>query len=323
MSKKSLVICAFFYNRPEFVKSCLDALSTSAKGLDISIRIYVDGPKNELDQKNVNSVLRELQIYSFTSFSDVKIQTNETNRGLAKSIISGVSDTLKKYNEVVVVEDDLIVSGNFLNFMHCSLAEYRNAPEVGSISGFSFPVYKYDKFDAFFHPRPTSWGWGTWRHKWEQCNWDVDDNYLKKIDYSKNWFNTLGSDMNRMLMAYLRGQTNSWAIRWALAHKVNNWYALTPYFSKVQNIGFGVESATNTKVKNGFNSKIEITIDKKFFKLPEVNKINSDIIKLMNIYNSNVIRLFQKLLPRLIWRQLLKLLYAWSKFYLIIMKILK
>ena len=63
MSNKHLVVCVFFYNRPELVKGCLDALSASVGPLLVSIRVFVDGPKNSTDSVSVQQVRDELVGY--------------------------------------------------------------------------------------------------------------------------------------------------------------------------------------------------------------------------------------------------------------------
>ena len=59
----------------------------------------------------------------------------DTNFGLAKSIVEGVTSLCKKYGTVVVVEDDLEVSPDFLKFMSVALERYYDAEEVMQIAG--------------------------------------------------------------------------------------------------------------------------------------------------------------------------------------------
>ena len=126
MTNTRLVVCVFFYNRPELVKGCLDALSVSVGSLSVSIRVFVDGSKNSIDSDSVQLVRNEVDGYDFGHFLDVEIVKNDANKGLAESIITGVSKILKNFETVVVVEDDLIVATNFLTFMQASLHKYKD-----------------------------------------------------------------------------------------------------------------------------------------------------------------------------------------------------
>jgi GT2 family glycosyltransferase len=79
----------------------------------------------------------------------VTITESELNKGLARSVIHGVSEVLTKYDRVIVLEDDLITSSNFLEFMNTSLNHYNNISEVISISGYSFPNISNENTDAY------------------------------------------------------------------------------------------------------------------------------------------------------------------------------
>lgn len=310
MKNTHLVVCVFFYNRPELVKACLDALSVSVGSLSVSIRVFIDGPKNNVDSSSVRLVRDEVYGYDFSDFIDVEIFKNDVNKGLAESIISGVSLILKKFEIVVVVEDDLIVTSNFLAFMQASLYKYQDKLNVGSVSGFSFPIYNQTENDAYFHPRPTSWGWGTWSDRWQKSHWEVDSNYLDSIGYSPRIFNALGADMDRMLNAYLNRESNSWAIRWALAHQINGWVAVTPYLSKVKNLGFGDNNATNTKVTNNFYIRFDESGFLGPYKYPKTLKARAFIVRWVNMFNSNPIRFCQKILPNRLWLHVCRTLYG-------------
>ena len=71
-------------------------------------------------------------------FKSVTIFKSKVNKGLAESIIDGVSKIIKTHGKVIVLEDDLVVSKNFLNFMNEALDYYYKHPKVFSISGYSF-----------------------------------------------------------------------------------------------------------------------------------------------------------------------------------------
>ena len=41
--------------------------------------------------------------------------------------------------------------------------------------------------DAYFHPRPNSWGWATWEDRWNSVNWEVDENYFRPAEVEILW----------------------------------------------------------------------------------------------------------------------------------------
>ena len=93
------------------------------------------------------------------SFSATVIQKEKIsayqNQLLKESVLC------KKYGWVVVLEDDLEVASNFLNFMAISLEKYQSETEVMQIGGYTIAPPQDLKTDSFFLPITTTWGWGT------------------------------------------------------------------------------------------------------------------------------------------------------------------
>jgi GR25 family glycosyltransferase involved in LPS biosynthesis len=128
---------------------------------------------------------------------------------LANSIISGVSQILKEHDKVIVLEDDLITSPNFLDFMNQALNFYQGNKQIHSISGYTLdlPSLKNYTKDYYLGYRASSWGWGTWKEKWESVDWNVSKyrefkrNPLQQIKFMKG-----GSDLPHMLSNQIRGK---------------------------------------------------------------------------------------------------------------------
>src|SRR5699024_3409085 len=100
-----------------------------------------------------------------------------TNKGLANSVISGVTKVIDKFGKVIVIEDDLISSTDFLSYMNNALEFYEMNKSIWSISGYNIPIdipsnYKHDVYLSY---RGCSWGWATWKNRWNQTDWSVKD----------------------------------------------------------------------------------------------------------------------------------------------------
>ena len=55
---------------------------------------------------------------------------------LAASIIGGVTEVLDQYGKIIVLEDDLAVSEDFLQYMNDALDYFANDARVWSVSGY-------------------------------------------------------------------------------------------------------------------------------------------------------------------------------------------
>lgn len=234
-------IVLFVYNRPEHTKKTIKALRRNQLAVKSDLIIYCDAPKNKDDiipNKKVKSVVEHAN-----GFKQVHIVERNTNYGLAKNIIDGVSDVVSSYGKVIVLEDDLITSPYFLQYMNKMLNHYKMEDRVYSISGYNHPSHLMEipedyKYEVYFSLRNSSWGWGTWAEPWFKTDWKVTnfDQFVSNKE-AQTKFDQGGSDMSDMLTKQQRGEINSWAIRWSYSHFKHDAYAVYPVYSYVNNIG--------------------------------------------------------------------------------------
>lgn len=289
-------ICLFTYNRLEETKHTVEALKNNYLANKVDLFIFSDGPKSENEISKIEGV-REY-IKRIDGFRSVTIIESKENKGLANSIIDGVTEIINKFGKIIVLEDDLVTSTNFLDFMNQALDFYQTNNLVHSISGYS-PNLKSTKnleFDNYFARRASSWGWATWKDRWEKTDWEVKD--LNKFRYNplqRYRFNRGGSDLSRMLINQQNGKIDSWAIRWCYAQFKDKQLTVFPKISKVNNIGIGKNSTHTKKGKRFFSSLDE---SRKI-----VFKFNSNII-LENIIDKelrNFFSLTARIKNRIMW----------------------
>lgn len=260
-------IILFTYKRLDTLELTVDALKKNYLAKDSDLIIFSDAAKGEKDRMAVENVRMYLQ--TIEGFKSVQIHQANVNKGLANSIIDGVSEVFKTNDSVIVLEDDLVSSPNFLNYMNEALTFYRDNSKVFSIAGFSIPIRKTATEDVFFTQRANSTGWATWQDRWEKIDWTVKAYETFKGDRQKRkQFNQMGSDMSSMLDKQMTGRLDSWAIRWCFHQFMNDLYSVHPFVSKIENVGF-TPDASNTKERfNRFKTnldqgeKIEFTFSK-------------------------------------------------------------
>lgn len=242
------------YNRFEHTKRTVEALKANTLASKSILYVFSDASKNDEDIKDVNEVRK--YIHDINGFKEVHITERAENLGLAKNIISCVTEVINKYGRVILVEDDLVSSPYFLKYMNDGLDKYKDNPVVGSISGFTFSknamqLPKSYDHDIFFFVRPSSWGWATWKDKWNQVDWDIKDyNEFKENPFKKQKFNRGGADLTGMLIAQKRGKINSWAIRWSYNFYKKGWLSVYPTISFIDNQGHdnsGIHSKASNK----------------------------------------------------------------------------
>jgi GR25 family glycosyltransferase involved in LPS biosynthesis len=250
-------IVLFVFNRPNHTKQTVESLTNNLLAKDSDLIIYSDGPRNIEDEHNVEEV-REY-IRRIDGFKTLNIIESERNKGLAKSIIFGVSEVIKKYGKCIVLEDDMVFSNNFLSYMNDALSVYENKCDIYSVTGYSPNLLNKCSYenDVFLSKRPSSWGWGTWKNRWEEVDWDLKEyNEFKKSKSRRIGFAKLGDDVNQSLHFQMKGYIDSWAIIWAFHHYINNAYCLYPVLSKLKNIGTDGSGTHFKSVRNNLRNVI-------------------------------------------------------------------
>ena len=226
-------IALFTYNRADHTRQAVESLLKNAEAKDSDLFIFSDGPKNEKAKegveenreyirslKNENETLalrnagatKRKNVSYENYFKSVTIIEREKNWGLANSLIAGITEIVNKYGRVIVVEDDLILSPYFLQFMNEALEKYKDEERVASISAFLNPI-DCEAPDTFFLRYFACWGWATWKRGWDIMIND-DRELLKRLRWKKNDFNIGGTGpFYGILYCDKVGLNDSWAVR--------------------------------------------------------------------------------------------------------------
>ena len=253
-------IALFSFNRPDHLTRTLDALAQNYGAAAHDVFAFSDGPREPRDAENVRLVRRVLAKWSsthaFRSFTTIE---RPKNFGLARSVISGVTDICEKFDRIVVLEDDLITSAHFLAFMRDGLTMYADNPSVASIHGYAFPMAG-DLPETYFLAGADCWGWGTWKRSWTRFNEDGSGLLKKILQKKKSYhFDVDGSyPYTRMLRHQAIGRNNSWAIRWRALAYLAGMVSLHPVRSLVANIGFD-GSGTHCPTSTAFSTNLSTT----------------------------------------------------------------
>lgn len=250
-------VVIFGYNRSDHLKKTIDALGKNKGARETSVYVFLDGYKNEKDKIKVAEVhTLGRALCSDERFKKIEVSMAEENQGLAKSVIHGVGEIIEKYGSVIVLEDDIVTSQDFLEFMNDALQYYKDKKKIWSISGYTFdlPALRNCKEDIYLGYRASSWGWATWKDRWDTVDWEVKDYGKFRYNIVQRWkFNRGGTNMADMLDRQMAGDINSWAIRWCYAQFKQNTLTVFPCKSKVLNIGQD-GSGTHCNAENQFDS---------------------------------------------------------------------
>jgi GT2 family glycosyltransferase len=131
-------VALFVYNRLPHTQKTIEALQRNRLAEETEVFIFSDAPKNG----PATTAVREVRDYirSVKGFGSVVVVERPKNLGLAGSIIDGVTQIVNKFGKVIVVEDDLVTSPFFLEYMNQALDLYENDDRVISVHGYMYPI---------------------------------------------------------------------------------------------------------------------------------------------------------------------------------------
>lgn len=236
----------FVYNRLNETRKTVEALLRNPLAKHTPLYIFSDGAKVADEIPLVDEVRRYLS--DIKGFEHVTIHYAECNKGLARSIIEGVNEVILLHGKVIVMEDDLTVTSDFLDYMNACLDMYVDRKDIWSVAAYSPPIEipEFYPHDVFLFGRASSHGWGTWIDRWAKVDWQVKDFQLFRRDQiARSAFDATGNDMFRLLELQQMGRMNSWAIRFCYSQFRHNALTVYPVKSKVQINGYSAQATHN------------------------------------------------------------------------------
>jgi len=223
-------------------------------------------------------------IQNIDGFKSVEIIEGKENKGLANSVIDGVTQLTKAYGQIIVFEDDLISSPYTLTYFNEALALYRTEEKVMHIGAYMYPLVSQNLPESFFYRAATSWGWATWERAWVHFEPNIDT-LMKAFNKPMKTAFSIEHTMNfwRQMRQFKKGKNNSWAIRWYASIFLKGGLTLNPSQSLVNNIGHD-----GTGVHSGINDIYNVIINPKpIAEFPTLIEENEEAYHAIKIFLQN------------------------------------
>ena len=265
MINNNAPIVLFVYNRPFHTEKTLMALRKNDLASKSELFIFADGPKVNASVEQMEKIEEVRKVIRKKQWcAKVHIIESGVNKGLADSIVGGVTDIVNKYGKVIVLEDDVVTQKGFLRYMNDALSVYEEEKRVMHVSAYMYPHSCKKLPETFFYTLPyPGGGWATWKRAWKYFNNDASFLY-KYFNGNNLWedFNTAGSDyLQYQLEANIRGELKTWFIKWHASILMQNGLTLYPHRSLTHNIGFdasGVHCGETNKFDGPLVSRVKV-----------------------------------------------------------------
>ena len=250
MLTKQAPIALFVYNRPEHTQKTLESLSANEMATESHLYVFSDGPKTDSDEEKqkIQAVRKLVTIRQWCA--QVTLIESHSNKGLAQSIKTGVSQIVAKEGRVIVLEDDIVTSPFFLIYMNYWLDKHQGNSKIFGVNAYLDQKKKLP--GSFLMKRPSSWGWATWQEPWERfMAFDIESQYTKQKQANES-FSLFGLSSRAKLLSDLMSkklEKDVWAVYWSYFSYINNAFFVWPEKSYVSNIGFD-GSGTNCDIRD-------------------------------------------------------------------------
>lgn len=231
-------IVLFVYNRPKHTRQVLEELARNELANLSTLYIYADGPKKDASPTQIEAIQETRKVIRENQWcGQVKIQENDQNSGLSKSIIQGVTEVINLTGRVIVLEDDILTSPYFLRYMNDALELFQHRMDIGSVNGFAVDFSKNEGFPPYFLLESSDcWGWATWKSRWDAYtpnalllkNTLIEQNKLGIFEY--------GGHME-ILNGQINGVFDTWDVQWHAVNVLQNRKGIYANVSFVDNIG--------------------------------------------------------------------------------------
>lgn len=254
-------IIVFAYKRPALLQGALESLARNPGAASSSLTVHCDGPKPGATPAELQAIEQVRRTAAAAEgFASVRVSAAERNLGLAASVIAGVGRAVGEHGRAIMVEEDVVVSSCFLEYMNDALRRFADDARVLSVGAWNYYAPGLGRAPAFFSRFPDSIAWGTWKRAWGL--FEPDAAKLQGELARRRRMRALEADgavryFGPMLQAQIDGRVDSWAIRWTAVSVLHGKLNLLPREAMARHEGFDAD-ATHERHTDDYNAGLAL-----------------------------------------------------------------
>lgn len=246
--KPDFAILILGYKRPKLLENLL---RTCGK-FDLPIFISIDeAPLSDLTAKSYVQACKNIASQYSELIADLRVP--DFHEGGFIGVVNAISWGFSKTDKLIIIEDDISPTIDFIRFAMNSLVKYESNKKIGSIGGTNLVPKSYIKNNEQpfrLSAYPTSWGWATWNDRWNDFLEDLKE-FPNTIEFPSDYPNTAKKKYWKSIFksTALNGY-DIYDYRWIYSNWKRGRLAIIPNKNLVLNLGFNMKEATFTKGEN-------------------------------------------------------------------------
>lgn len=217
MTQAPILLIAF--NRPDRLLRLIESLRPHTPE---KIRVAIDGPRSSVPSDNEAIEATALAVQAIDWTDDVVVHRHSRNLGITEAIPWAVSWVLGEFTEAIIIEDDVTVGPQFLEFADLALELWADDPATFGISGYNIVPEDhlvYRDLPARYSQIVHSYAWATWRRAWSQFDPEMRWFSEQSVNSLKDHLGTYTAAIRwRQYAAHVRRQrVTTWDYQWAMS----------------------------------------------------------------------------------------------------------
>jgi CDGSH-type Zn-finger protein len=160
--------------RPEYTQKVLESLARCTGSSEYKLVPFCDGPHQQV-----------IDVFKGVDFCEVEVNVNKKRLGHTQNTHKALSRGFELSDYVILLEDDTVLSKDFLEFHEHCRENFKDDESVYTVSAGHYNNIdkKYSEEERSLYKR-NQWfsnqGWGTWIDRWEEeggikHNWEAPE----------------------------------------------------------------------------------------------------------------------------------------------------
>ncbi len=259
-------VIIFTICRHKHFKNEIESLKKNAWAKYTDVYIGFDYPAKAEHWDGYKKICEYLEMGDFSVFKSFNVIRREKNYGPAKNRDALLNDIIyKQYDRWIYLEDDIILSPNFIEYIDKCLALYEDNDDILAVNAYSQELDWLCDNDAniiFQSSQCSAWGLGHWKKKYDDMRLEMKNGYLvKNFDraYKTGLLkNMIKCERYKYIFETLIGKEPSLILAPTdTSHgaylELKNKYVVTPRLTKARNMGFDGSGETCVNISNKNN----------------------------------------------------------------------
>lgn len=242
-----MTLVLIIFDRPDLTRDSLVQIQNLRPS---RLHVISDGPNPSRPGCSARVEACRKLVEEFGRSQVVRRHYADRNLGCQQRVLSGLDEVFEEESEAVILEDDIAFSQGFFDFCRAGLKAGADLGDVGALSVTAFQGLRRRVSTPLFRSIYFgSWGWATWRDRWEAFRSGRKQLAVFQAAHPPAWLHMSQGEWNfwgDRIGRAVRGELDSWAYLWQAYCWERGWFVLRSRANLSQNIGFRAD-ATHTR----------------------------------------------------------------------------